>query len=206
MFGQDLWFVLGFVLFLLWATKAREDWGANTGSVQIFIGDGDMNLQQIGEFSEETLRNINEEMFSARSLLSDAVVMLDMYDGEIQDIILSKIDRVVEKGDLVAERSSRLAEYLEECRLKQKVISLSLLYFIVYIMAAYLGVRFSLSGLGEGLTANLTRFLLGLASHSFLLLTSVVVWTKIFVPLLTMFVYSYSSEMVFITDTTVDNF
>ena len=190
--GHDLCLVLGLLFVLCSSGKYLERWGCNTGSVQIFIGDGDMNLYQLGEYTEQALEEINQDMFLARTGLSNSVEVLEKYDPDIQDIILSRIDRVTEKGDIITERASNLAEYLKDCERKKIVIGLSSLYFLSYVVSAYIGVRFSVSGLGDSLVSSLAYGSLGLVSHGVLFLASSFVWIVIYVPLLTMFVYSQS--------------
>ena len=194
--GQDLCVMVAYLMVLIWAGQERERWGANTGSVQIFIGNGKLNLMELGDLTEKTLQEINQEMFSARSHLSLSVETLEKYDPDIQDIILSRIDRITQKGDMIAERASRLEQYLAHCSRKQMVLALSLLYFFCSIGFATFGIRFSLAGLGTGLGASLAYFTLGLISHFILFVTMFLVWAQMFVPLLTMSVYSNSWEML----------
>ena len=194
--GQDLCVMVAYLMVLIWAGQERERWGANTGSVQIFIGNGKLNLVELGDLTEQALQEINQEMFSARNILSLSVETLAKYDPDIQDIILSRIDRVTEKGDMITERTSRLELYLASCFRKQVVLGLSLLYFFCSIGFAAFGIRFSLAGLGNGLGASLTYGMLGVVSHVILFITMVLVWLEMFVPLLTMFIYSESYEML----------
>ena len=193
--GQDVCLVLGLLFVLSFTGSSLEQFGCNTNSVQVFIGDGDMSLDQLGVYTEQALEDINRAMFSARSKLSTSVELLEKYDSEIQDIILTRIDRVTEKGDIITQRAANLAEYLEDCEVKKGVIGLSVLYFLSYVVSAYLGVRLSVSRLGQSLLTSLAYFLLCILSHAVLFVTSIIVWVEIFVPLLTMFVYSQSYEM-----------
>ena len=193
--GQDLCLVLGLLFVLTFTGNSLEQFGCNTRSVQVFIGDGTMSLDQLGVYTEQALQDINRAMFSARSKLSTSVEVLEKYDSEIQDIILTRIDRVTEKGDTVSQRASNLADYLKDCEMKKGVIGLSVLYFLSCIVSAYIGVRLSVSRLGESLLAALLHLGLGLLSHGVLFLTSLMVWMEIYVPLLTMFVYPQSYEM-----------
>ena len=194
--GHDMCVVIALLLVLSWSCQTKELWGANTGSVQVFIATGDLTLAELGDVTEQTLLEINQEMFSARSLLSTSVEILEKYDPDIQDIILSRIDRVTQKGEMMAERSSRLAVYLENCYRKQVVMGLCLLYFLCSIGLAAFGIRFSLAGLGNGLGASFAYLILGAVSHAILFLTMLIVWFEMFVPLLTMFIYSQSYQML----------
>ena len=194
--GHDLCVMIALLLVLSWSCQTKELWGANTGSVQVFIATGDLTLAELGDVTEQTLQEINQEMFSARSVLSLSVEILEKYDPDIQDIILSRIDRVTQKGEMMAERSSRLAVYLENCYRKQVVMGLCLLYFLCSIGLAAYGIRFSLAALGNGLGASIAYLTLGAISHVILFITMIIVWSQMFVPLLTMFVYSQSYQML----------
>ena len=198
--GHDLCTVIAFMLVVTVSGQTLEHWGANTGSVQIFIANGDLSLAELGVVTEQSLLDINQEMFSARSVLSTSVEALEKYDPDIQDIILSRIDRVTLKGEMMAERASRLALYLENCYRKKLVMGLSLLYFLCFVGFANFGIRFSVASLGNGLGANLVYFTLGLVSHVILFITMLLVWYEMFVPLLTMFIYSQSYEMFDVFD------
>ena len=194
--GQDLCVVVACLIVMVGYGQTREHMGANTSSAQLFIGNGKLNLVELGDKTERTLQVINQEMFSARNILSLSVETLAKYDPDIQDIILSRIDRITQKGDMIAERASRLEQYLAHCSRKQMVLALSLLYFFCSIGFATFGIRFSLAGLGTGLGASLAYFTLGLISHFIMFVTMFLVWAQMFVPLLTMSVYSNSWEML----------
>ena len=74
-------------------------------------------------------------------MLSDGAIELTKYDDEIQDIILSKIDKVQEKAENLADVAELLSDYMTELDIKIFVINLSLAYFAAYIVTTWICLK-----------------------------------------------------------------
>ena len=136
--GLEMWIGLLIIIMFCLHLNTHERVGANTNSVQFFIGDGSMTLRDIQSLIVSKLEVVNMEMERARNTLTEAVEDLDKYDEEIQDIILAKIDKVTMKGESMVESADVLAEYMQEAKLKKLSLLMSCVYFSSYILTTFL--------------------------------------------------------------------
>ena len=176
----ELWMLLLLCLVIQLHTQRSESWGANTGSVQLFIGHGTDNLRTIQQRLVLTMRQVNQEMYEARDMLTEAAEDLSKYDGEIQDIILSKIDTVTEKGDRMTESAATLSLYIDECWVKNLTLIISLVYFITYITSVWA----VLHRLSRKFTSCLAMFAVNMLGHILMFVLMITAYVFLMTPFL----------------------
>ena len=174
----EVWLLLLLVLVAGLHTQRCEAWGANTASVQLFAGAGDRNLGQIRQEFVARMERVNLEMMEARDSLSEAAVDLAKYDEEIQDIILSKIDRVTEKGDRMAESAEILELYMQEAWVKNLTLLLSFLFFVTSISCTWV----FLSVLARRFRSLVAVFTVNMLGHILMFVASVGLYVYLIVP------------------------
>ena len=174
----EIWMLILAILLTFFHSDKSERLGANTHTVQMFIGDGTKNLMEIEMDLTEKMILVNKEMFDARDMLSEAAEDLAKYDEEIQDIILSKIDKVTEKGAKLAESAEIFSLYIQECQIINFALMTSLLYFISYMICTWRCLLFIASKIKN----TLLMFIITMIGHILLLIINLAVYCYFFGP------------------------
>ena len=142
----------------------------------MFIVDGTKNLMEIEMDLTKKMILVNKEKFDAWDMLSEAAEDLAKYDEEIQDIILSKIDKVTEKGAKLAESAETLSLYIQECQIINFALMTSLLYFISYMICTWRCLLF----IANKTKKTLLMFITTMMGHIILLIINLAVYVQTF--------------------------